>query len=104
MTPEEMKELEERAGSRERLARAVQRRLRELSRGLPPRIEVESETPDFVEVALRELFEGKVEMRQERRPRRRAPGGKSGGSRPSGRGSGRSRSRSRSRNRNRRRR
>lgn len=104
MTPEEMKELEERAGSRERLAQAVQRRLRELSRGLPPRIDVESETPDFVEVALRELYEGKVEMRQERQPRRRGPAGKTAGNRSGGRGSGRSRSRHRSRNRNRRKR
>lgn len=60
MEKEKLDQLTEKVGGREKLTLILQRRLKELAGGEAPKIE--NPPSDLVEVALLEVFEGKIDL------------------------------------------
>lgn len=59
MEREKLDQLIEKLGGKDRLVIVVQRRLAELARGAEPQVQVASR--DLIEVALAEIYEGKID-------------------------------------------
>ena len=55
-------------GGRFRLAAIVQKRLRELVKGARPLVDVPRGRRDIIDIAMRELFEGRIEPTDEAPP------------------------------------
>lgn len=60
MEREKLDQLIEKLGGKDKLVMVVQRRLSELARGAEPQVQIASR--DLIEVALAEIYEGKVDV------------------------------------------